>query len=179
MKALFETLELPLLQVLAEMERNGVRVDVDMLRQQSRELAERMQTVEQEAHQVAGEAFNLGSPKQIQAILYDKQQLPVLAKTPKGAPSTAEAVLQELALDYPLPRLILGHRSLSKLKSTYTDKLPGLVNPRHRAGTYVISSGGRSHRSPVVFRSESAEHPDAYHRKVGVFARPSSLNRAT
>jgi len=147
LKTLFEDLELPLLGVLADMERNGVRVDVDMLAQQSRELAERMQAVEQEAHQLAGEPFNLGSPKQIQAILYDEQQLPVLAKTPKGAPSTAESVLQELALQYPLPRLILDYRSLSKLKSTYTDKLPGQVNPRtgrvHTSYHQAVAATGR------------------------------------
>jgi len=129
LKVLFENLERPLLTVLADMERTGVKVDVAMLGQQSRELAERMLEVEGEAHQLAGEPFNMASPKQIQAILYDKQGLPVLAKTPKGTPSTAEPVLQELALDYPLPELILEHRSLSKLKSTYTDKLPGQVNP--------------------------------------------------
>jgi len=128
LKSLFEELELPLLAVLGDMERAGVKVDVAMLVRQSGELAERMQAVEREAHALAGQPFNLGSPKQIQAILYDQQQLPVLAKTPKGAPSTAESVLQELALDYPLPRLILEHRSLSKLKSTYTDKLPQQVN---------------------------------------------------
>ncbi|MEA3242827.1 MAG: DNA polymerase I [Pseudomonadota bacterium] len=128
LKALFEELEMPLLYVLSDMERNGVKVDVAMLKKQSQELAERMQEVECQAQQLAGETFNLASPKQIQIILFDKQQLPVLAKTPKGAPSTAEPVLQELALDYPLPRLILEHRSLSKLKSTYTDKLPGQVH---------------------------------------------------
>ncbi|MFZ0467832.1 MAG: DNA polymerase I [Thiogranum sp.] len=147
LKTLFEDLELPLLGVLADMERNGVRVDVEMLAHQSRELAERMEAVEQEAHQLAGEPFNLGSPKQIQAILYDKQQLPVLAKTPKGAPSTAESVLQELALQYPLPRLILDYRSLSKLKSTYTDKLPGQVNPRtgrvHTSYHQAVAATGR------------------------------------
>ena len=129
LKALFEDLERPLLMVLADMERTGVKVDVAMLRQQSGELAARMLEVEREAHQVAGEPFNMASPKQIQAILFDKLGLPALAKTPKGAPSTAEPVLQELALDYPLPKLILEHRSLSKLKSTYTDKLPEQVNP--------------------------------------------------
>jgi DNA polymerase-1 len=128
LKSLFEELELPLLTVLGDMERAGVKVDVAMLARQGGELAERMQAVEREAHALAGQPFNLGSPKQIQAILYDQQQLPVLAKTPKGAPSTAESVLQELALDYPLPKLILEHRSLSKLKSTYTDKLPRQVN---------------------------------------------------
>jgi len=147
LKTLFEELEVPLLTVLADMERNGVRVDVDMLHQQSGELAERMEAVEQEAHQVAGETFNLGSPKQIQGILYDKLQLPVRAKTPKGAPSTAESVLQELALEYPLPRLILEYRSLSKLKSTYTDKLPGQVNARtgrvHTSYHQAVAATGR------------------------------------
>jgi len=147
LKSLFEEVELPLLEVLADMERTGVRVDVDMLRRQSGELAERMQAVEREAHEVAGEPFNLGSPKQIQAILYERQQLPVLAKTPKGAPSTAEPVLQELALDYPLPRLILEHRSLSKLKSTYTDKLPAQVNANtgrvHTSYHQAVAATGR------------------------------------
>ncbi|WP_455234607.1 DNA polymerase I [Thiogranum longum] len=147
LKALFEEVERPLLEVLGDMERTGVKVDVAMLKRQSRELAERMQEVEDEAHALAGESFNLGSPKQIQAILYDKQQLPVLAKTPKGAPSTAEPVLQELALDYPLPKLILEFRSLSKLKSTYTDKLPGQVNPStgrvHTSYHQAVAATGR------------------------------------
>lgn len=147
LQQLLETVEIPLLTVLADIERTGVKVDVDMLKTQSRELAERMQVVETEAHALAGEPFNLGSPKQIQAILFDKQQLPVLAKTPKGAPSTAEPVLQELALDYPLPKLILEHRSLSKLKSTYTDKLPGQVNPGsgrvHTSYHQAVAATGR------------------------------------
>jgi DNA polymerase-1 len=109
------------------MEQTGVVIDTGMLAQQSGELAQRITEIELEAHREAGQPFNLGSPKQIQQLLFDKLQLPVLAKTPKGAPSTAESVLQELALDYPLPRLILEHRSLSKLKSTYTDKLPQQV----------------------------------------------------
>jgi DNA polymerase I len=148
LKTLFEEVEIPLLEVLADMERTGVRVDVDMLRRQSRELAERMQAVLQEAQRVAGESFNPASPKQIQTILYDRQQLPVLAKTPKGAPSTAESVLQELAaLGYPLPGLILQHRSLSKLKSTYTDKLPEQVNARtgrvHTSYHQAVAATGR------------------------------------
>jgi DNA polymerase-1 len=147
LKSLFEELELPLLAVLGDMERAGVKVDVAMLARQSGELAERMQAVEREAHALAGQPFNLGSPKQIQAILYDQHQLPVLAKTPKGAPSTAESVLQELALDYPLPRLILEHRSLSKLKSTYTDKLPQQVNPAtgrvHTSYHQAVAATGR------------------------------------
>jgi DNA polymerase-1 len=121
-------IEMPLVPILSRIERTGVLVDTKMLAQQSRELTMRLHEIEQEAHRVAGQPFNLGSPKQIQEILYDKQGLPVLAKTPKGAPSTAENVLAELALDYPLPRLILDHRSLSKLKSTYTDRLPEQVD---------------------------------------------------
>jgi len=147
LKALFEELEMPLLYVLSDMERNGVKVDVAMLKKQSLELAGRMQAVESEAQQLAGEPFNMASPKQIQVILFDKQQLPVVAKTPKGAPSTAEPVLQELALDYPLPRLILEHRSLSKLKSTYTDKLPGQLNPDtgrvHTSYHQAVAATGR------------------------------------
>ena len=147
LRELYETLERPLIPVLGDIERTGVKVDVDMLKTQSRELAERMQAVEAEAHELAGEPFNLGSPKQIQAILFDKQQLPVLAKTPKGAPSTAEPVLQELALDYPLPKRILEYRSLSKLKSTYTDKLPLQVNPRtgrvHTSYHQAVAATGR------------------------------------
>ena len=147
LKALFEELEMRLLYVLSDMERNGVKVDVAMLQKQSQELAERMHAVEIDAQQLAGEPFNMASPKQIQAILFDQQQLPVLAKTPKGAPSTAEPVLQELALDYPLPRLILEHRSLSKLKSTYTDKLPGQVNLQtgrvHTSYHQAVAATGR------------------------------------
>ena len=124
---IFTDIEMPLVTVLSDMEQTGVVIDTGMLAQQSGELAQRITDIEQEAHREAGQPFNLGSPKQIQQLLFDKLQLPVLAKTPKGAPSTAESVLQELALDYPLPRLILAHRSLSKLKSTYTDKLPQQV----------------------------------------------------
>ena len=106
-----------------------------------------MQELEAEAHTQAGEAFNLGSPKQIQTILFDKLELPVLAKTPKGQPSTAESVLQELAEEYPLPRLILEHRGLSKLKSTYTDALPECVNANtgrvHTSYHQAVASTGR------------------------------------
>ncbi|HEY9199862.1 MAG TPA: DNA polymerase I, partial [Gammaproteobacteria bacterium] len=140
-------IELPLVPILSRMERTGVLVDVKMLAQQSREIAARLHEIEQEAHRVAGQPFNLGSPKQIQEILYDKQGLPVLAKTPKGAPSTAENVLAELALDYPLPKLILDHRALSKLKSTYTDRLPEQVNPRsgrvHTSYHQAVAATGR------------------------------------
>ena len=127
---LYTEIEMPLAAVLARMQLNGVRIDAAMLHRQSQELAARLQELERQAHDVAGQPFNLGSPLQIQEILYDKMGLPVLQKTPKGQPSTAEAVLQELALDYALPKLILEHRALSKLKSTYTDTLPEQINPR-------------------------------------------------
>jgi DNA polymerase-1 len=144
---LYRELEVPLLSVLSKMERNGVLVDQAMLEKQSRELSGKMDAIEKEAFDEAGEAFNLGSPKQIQAILFDKLALPVLKKTPKGQPSTAEEVLAELALDYPLPRLILEHRSLSKLRSTYTDKLPRMINPHsgrvHTSYHQAVAATGR------------------------------------
>ena len=121
-------IEIPLLPVLAAMERRGVLIDGDLLREQSAELDERMREIEARAHNEAGEVFNIGSPKQIQAILFDKLKLPVLSKTPTGQPSTAESALEELAAEHALPQLILDHRSLAKLKSTYTDKLPEQVN---------------------------------------------------
>ncbi|TCI04407.1 DNA polymerase I [Corallincola luteus] len=124
----FNDIELPLVPVLSRMERHGVLIDSAMLAGQSDELGIRLAELEKEAFAVAGEEFNLSSPKQLQAILFDKLSLPVLKKTPKGAPSTAEETLQELALDYPLPKLILEYRGLAKLKSTYTDKLPRMVN---------------------------------------------------
>ena len=150
LERIFTDIEIPLLTVLSDMEQTGVAIDTDLLAQQSVELAQGIARIEQEAHHEAGQPFNLGSPKQIQQLLFDKLQLPVLAKTPKGAPSTAESVLQELALDYPLPRLILQHRSLSKLKSTYTDKLP----------LQVCAQTGRVHTS--------------YHQAVAATGRLSS-----
>ena len=130
LKKLFDEIEMPLAPVLSRIERTGVLIDRDMLHKQSHYLAQRMEEITLAAYKEAGEEFNLSSPKQIQAILFDKLGLPTLEKTPTGQPSTAEPVLQELALDYPLPRLILEHRSLSKLKSTYTDKLPEQID-RH------------------------------------------------
>lgn len=130
--SVYEDIDLPLVPVLSDMEQRGALISASTLRQHSQELAERMAELEKEAHTAAGEHFNLGSPKQLQAIFYDKMGLPVIKKTPKGAPSTAEPVLQELAHEHELPRLILEHRSLSKLKSTYTDTLPELIH--HRTG---------------------------------------------
>ncbi|MCP4406909.1 MAG: DNA polymerase I [Gammaproteobacteria bacterium] len=144
---LYESIEIPLIEVLSRVERNGVLVDAQRLQGQSRELAAVMDRLVSEATELAGESFNLSSPKQIQKILFERQGLPIIRKTPKGQPSTAEDVLQELAHDYPLPRLILEHRSLSKLKSTYTDKLPKQINPRtgrvHTSYQQAVASTGR------------------------------------
>ncbi len=147
LKKLYQDIEIPLIPVLSRMERHGVLVDAAMLRSQSGELAERMGELETKAHELAGHPFNLGSPKQIQEILFDRLGLPVLEKTPKGQPSTAESVLQELALDFPLPKVLLEYRSLSKLKSTYTDKLPEQINPRtgrvHTSYHQAVAATGR------------------------------------
>jgi len=124
LQKVYKEIELPLMPILQHIERNGVKVDAQMLADQSHQITERLSELELQAYAEAGEEFNLGSPKQIQAIFFEKLELPVIRKTPKGQPSTAEDVLQELAEDYELPRLILEHRGLSKLKSTYTDKLP-------------------------------------------------------
>lgn len=125
---LFRYYEQALSPVLQKMERHGIAIDPEMLHQQSIALAARLGELEQEVYLLAGEIFNLGSPKQLQAILYDKLKLPILKKTPTGQPSTAEPILQELALEFELPNLIMEHRGLSKLKSTYTDKLPLEIN---------------------------------------------------
>ncbi len=129
LERIYRDIELPLSQVLFEMERVGVLIDPALLLTQSDELGHAMAALEEQAYAAAGQPFNLGSPKQIREILFDRQQLPVLKKTPSGEPSTDEDVLQQLALNYPLPKLILEHRGLSKLKSTYTDKLPRMMNP--------------------------------------------------
>ncbi len=147
LRRVFEEIEMPLVPVLSRMERTGVLVDAALLQKQSAELAMRMQELEQHAHDIAGQAFNLGSPKQIQQIFFEELKLPVLKKTPKGAPSTAEEVLQELALEHELPAVILEHRGLGKLKSTYTDKLPGQVNARtgrvHTSYHQAVAATGR------------------------------------
>ena len=152
LEKIYKTIEMPLLAVLARVERNGVVIDSDMLMLQAHDLTTRMQEIEIQAHNLAGESFNIGSPKQIQSVLYEKMNLPVLAKTPKGQPSTAESVLQELAEDYELPKLILEYRSMSKLCSTYTEKLPQMINP----------DTGRVHTS--------------YHQAVAATGRLSSSN---
>lgn len=127
---IYEKIELPSMLVLQRMERNGVFIDSHMLQRQSNEIGLRLMEIEKQAFELAGQPFNLGSPKQLQEILFGKLGIKPLKKTPSGAPSTDEDVLQELALDYPLPKVILEHRSLAKLKSTYTDKLPKMINPQ-------------------------------------------------
>ena len=127
---IYTQIEMPVREVLFRMERNGILIDSNLLAQQSRELGERVMALEQQAHQLAGQPFNLGSPKQLGEILFQRMNLPVVKKTATGQPSTDEEVLQELAADYPLPKVLLEHRSVSKLKSTYTDKLPQMVNAR-------------------------------------------------
>ena len=143
----FKEIELPLSPVLAKMEQFGVLIDSQKLAQQSQDLAVRIFELEKEVHELAGEEFNLGSPKQLQEILYKKMDLPILKKTPKGAPSTAEEVLQELAINYPLPKLLMEYRGLSKLKNTYTDKLPKMINARtgrvHTSYHQAITATGR------------------------------------
>ncbi|MDP2522848.1 DNA polymerase I [Neptunomonas phycophila] len=145
--SVFDDIEKPLISVLSKVERNGAYVDATLLGKQSIEIDERLKELEAQAHEMAGGPFNLASTKQLQEVLFEKMQLPVKKKTPKGVPSTAEEVLQELALDYPLPKLLLEHRSLSKLKSTYTDKLPLMINGAtgriHTSYHQAITATGR------------------------------------
>ena len=144
---LYRGLEIPLVSVLSRIERNGALVCRDTLAAHSQELGERILALESQAHELAGGPFNLGSPKQLGEILFNQLELPVLRKTPKGAPSTAEDVLAELALDYPLPAVLMEYRGLSKLKSTYTDKLPEMIDPRtgrvHTSYHQAVTATGR------------------------------------
>ena len=143
----YTEIEMPLLNVLSNIERTGVLVDADLLLAQSEEIAVKVKAIEALAHEDAGKEFNLGSSKQIGELLYEVKGMPVIRKTPKGQPSTAEDVLEQLAVDYPLPKLILDYRSLSKLKSTYTDKLPQQINAKtgrvHTSYHQAVASTGR------------------------------------
>ena len=147
LSALYRELEIPLVPVLSRIERNGALVCRNTLSSHSQELGKRILSLEAKAHELAGGPFNLGSPKQLGEILFNQLELPVLRKTPKGAPSTAEEVLSELALDYPLPAVLMEYRSLSKLKSTYTDKLPEMIDPRtgrvHTSYHQAVTATGR------------------------------------
>ena len=147
LSALYRELEIPLVPVLSRIERNGALVCRNTLASHSQELGKRILSLEAKAHELAGGPFNLGSPKHLGEILFNQLELPVLRKTPKGAPSTAEEVLSELALDYPLPAVLMEYRSLSKLKSTYTDKLPEMIDPRtgrvHTSYHQAVTATGR------------------------------------
>ena len=129
LRFIYEKIEIPTSIVLQKMERNGVLIDVDKLNVQSRELGVKMDSLQENAYVMAGQPFNLNSPKQLGELLFDKLKLPMIKKTPSGAPSTSEEVLEKLAEDFPLPKIILDYRGMSKLKTTYTDKLPRMVNP--------------------------------------------------
>ncbi|HFT5243508.1 TPA: DNA polymerase I [Yersinia enterocolitica] len=153
LKRVFQDIEMPLLPVLSRIERTGVLIDQNILAAHSKELTLRLDELEKQAHELAEEPFNLASPKQLQVILYEKQKLPILKKTPGGAASTNEEVLAELALDYPLPKVILEYRGLAKLKTTYTDKLPLMINPVsgrvHTSYHQAVTATGRlSSRDP-------------------------------
>ncbi|EHG1328761.1 DNA polymerase I [Vibrio vulnificus] len=147
LKAIYQEIEVPLVPVLSRMERTGVLIDDMKLSAQSQEIAVRLGELEQKAYEIAGQPFNMNSPKQLQTILFEQMGLPVIKKTPSGSPSTAEEVLQELALDYPLPSVIMEYRGLAKLKSTYTDKLPKMINPHtgrvHTSYHQAVTATGR------------------------------------
>jgi len=147
LKSVFETIEIPLIPVLSHIERNGALVDANLLGKHSIELSVRLTQLERKAYEIAGQEFNLSSPKQLGVILFDQQKLPIIKKTPTGSPSTAEDVLQELALDYPLPKVLMEYRGLAKLKSTYTDKLPLEINKRtgriHTSYHQAVAATGR------------------------------------
>lgn len=147
LKSVYEEIEMPLVSVISQIERTGVLVDEMLLNAHSQELAKTLEELEQKAYDMAGQEFNLNSPKQLQTILFEQMGMPVIKKTPTGVASTNEEVLQELALDYPLPKLILEHRSLAKLKSTYTDKLPKMINAQtgrvHTSYHQAVTATGR------------------------------------
>ena len=172
-------LEIPLIPVLARMEQAGVLIDGKLLLRQSSELAKRMLELEGQAHAEAGQPFNLGSPKQLQQILFEKLELPVIRKTPKGQPSTAEDVLRELADNYELPKLILEHRSISKLKSTYTDKLPLQINPHtgrvHTSYHQAVAATGRLSSSNPNLQNIPIRTPQGRKIRKAFVAPPGNL----
>ncbi|MEQ8484302.1 MAG: DNA polymerase I [Pseudomonadales bacterium] len=174
--AVYRDIEMPLIPVLSRMERHGTLVDGEALGRYSGELAERMRELTEQAWSVAGEEFNLDSPKQLQAVLYDKLSLPVLKKTPKGQPSTAEQVLQDLAQEYELPRLIMEYRILAKLKSTYTDKLPAQINPEtgriHTSYHQAITATGRLSSSDPNLQNIPVRHAEGRRIRQAFIAPP-------
>jgi DNA polymerase-1 len=172
-------IEIPLIPVLARMEQAGVLIDGKLLLTQSSELARRMLELEGQAHKAAGQPFNLGSPKQLQQILFEKLELPVIRKTPKGQPSTAEDVLRELADKYELPKLVLEHRSISKLKSTYTDKLPAQINPQtgrvHTSYHQAVAATGRLSSSSPNLQNIPIRTPQGRKIRQAFVAPPGNL----
>ena len=176
---LYRDIEVPLIGVLQKMERTGVLVDAKKLAEQSRELAESMAAAEHAAHAAAGGPFNIGSPKQLQEVLYEKLDLPVLGKTPKGQPSTAESVLQELAADFELPERILEYRALAKLKSTYTDKLPREIDPRtgriHSSYHQAVAATGRLSSSDPNLQNIPIRSPEGRRIRQAFIAAPGHV----
>jgi DNA polymerase-1 len=179
LEALYLELEQPLVPVLQRMERHGVLIDREMLGVQSRELTQRLGELELLAHAEAGHAFNLDSPKQLQQILFEQQNLPVLRKTPTGQPSTAEDVLEELAASYPLPRLILDYRTLAKLKSTYTDKLPGQIDPDtgrvHTSYHQAVAQTGRLSSTDPNLQNIPIRRPEGRRIRQAFIAPPGHV----
>jgi DNA polymerase I len=167
-KQVLYDIDLPVMRILADMEHVGVALDQGMLAQQSEVLGEKLATLQTEIFELAGQEFNISSPKQLQQLLFEKLQLPVIKKTPKGQPSTSEEVLQQLALDYPLPKLILEYRSAQKLKSTYTDKLPLQVNPKtqrvHTQYNQAVTTTGRLSSNNPNLQNIPVRHADG--RKI-------------
>ncbi len=158
-----DDVETPLIEVLAEMEWNGVRVDRDRLGELSQRFAGRLQELAEEIEEIVGHPFNIASPKQLAEVLFQEFRLPVLKKTKTG-PSTDASVLEQLAELHPLPRLIVEHRQYSKLKGTYVDALPELIHPDHRPGALLVQSSRRRHRAAQLQRPQPAEHPDPHRR---------------
>lgn len=179
LQKVFQEIEMPLVPVLSRIERTGVLIDEKILAAHSVELTKRLEALELDAHQLAEEPFNLSSTKQLQAILYDKQKLPVLKKTPGGAPSTNEEVLAELALDYPLPKLILEYRGLAKLKSTYADKLPQMINPVskrvHTSYHQAVTATGRLSSSDPNLQNIPVRNDEGRRIRQAFIAPPDSV----
>ena len=179
LEKVLKEIEIPLIPVLARMEQAGVLIDGKILQKQSGELAKRMLELEKQAHEAAGQPFNLGSPKQLQQILFEKLELPVIRKTPKGQPSTAEDVLKELAVNYELPKLILENRSISKLKSTYTDKLPEQINPHtgrvHTSYHQAVAATGRLSSANPNLQNIPIRTPQGRKIRTAFVAPPGSL----
>lgn len=179
LKCVFHTLEMPLVPVLADIEHHGVLIDTAQLKTHGERLNIRIETLANEAYTLAGKAFNLNSPKQLQEILYDEQQLPVLSKTPKGQPSTAESVLQELALQYPLPAIILEYRSLTKLVSTYIEALPKRINTStgrvHTSYNQAVTATGRLSSSDPNLQNIPIRHEEGRLIRQAFIAPPNHV----